>query len=140
MWGDYISISLKCFLYPGFQDCSSIEQFEKIENLYNDLSIKDEHFIVNTTGCLYPCNYLEYRVGSQETSSFKKFGLWITYGSVATADEREYYSYKFDSLVSDYGGSLGLFVGFSFFALWDIVKDYFSYLSRKVMEKTPFCN
>ena len=38
-------------------------------------------------------------------------------------EEREYYSYQFDSLVSDYGGSLGLFIGFSFFALWDIIKD-----------------
>ena len=37
--------------------------------------------------------------------------------------EKEFYSYQFDSLVSDFGGSLGLFIGFSFFTLWDIIKD-----------------
>lgn len=88
-----------------------------------NLSKKDKSYIVDTTGCLYPCNYLEYRVGSKRTTNVGQFGLWITYGSVATTVEREYYSYQFDSLVSDYGGSLGLFIGFSFFALWDIVKD-----------------
>ena len=34
------------------------------------------------------------------------------------------YSYSFVSLVSDVGGTFGLFIGFSFFALWDIFKDW----------------
>ena len=33
-------------------------------------------------------------------------------------------SYDIVSLVSDIGGTLGLFVGFSFFAFWDILKDF----------------
>ena len=109
--------------FSGFEDCSNIDQFDKIENLYMNLSKKDKFYIVNSTGCLYPCNYLEYRVGSKRTTNVGQFGLWITFGSVATTVEKEFYSYQFDSLVSDYGGSLGLFIGFSFFALWDIVKD-----------------
>ena len=32
-------------------------------------------------------------------------------------------AYDIVSLVSDIGGTLGLFVGFSFFAFWDILKD-----------------
>ena len=32
-------------------------------------------------------------------------------------------NYDIVSLVSDIGGTLGLFVGFSFFAFWDILKD-----------------
>ena len=32
-------------------------------------------------------------------------------------------TYDFVSMVSDIGGTLGLFVGFSFFALWDYLKD-----------------
>ena len=32
-------------------------------------------------------------------------------------------TYDIVSLVSDIGGTLGLFVGFSFYAFWDILKD-----------------
>ena len=32
-------------------------------------------------------------------------------------------NYDIVSLVSEIGGTLGLFVGFSFFSLWDILKD-----------------
>ena len=38
-----------------------------------------------------------------------------------TQVRKEFYLYPFISLVSDFGGSLGLFVGFSFYALWDLI-------------------
>ena len=41
--------------------CSNIMEFEEFEGLYKDLSLKDKDFIEGTTGCLYPCTYLEYR-------------------------------------------------------------------------------
>ena len=37
--------------------------------------------------------------------------------------QKQVITYDFVSLVSDIGGTFGLFVGFSFFALWDILKD-----------------
>jgi len=52
-----------------------------------------------------------------------EFGLTLSYGSVAVTVKKEVYNYDFVSMVSDFGGSLGLFVGFSFFALWDYIKD-----------------
>ena len=41
--------------------CSNISEYEEFEALYKDLSLKDKDFIEATTGCLYPCTYLEYR-------------------------------------------------------------------------------
>ena len=38
-----------------------------------------------------------------------------------TQVRKEFYLYPFISLVSDFGGSLGLFIGFSFYALWDLI-------------------
>ena len=40
----------------------------------------------------------------------------------ATQVRKEFYLYPFISLVSDFGDSLGLFVGFSFFGLWDLIQ------------------
>ena len=53
---------------------------------------------------------------------FNIFGVVFTYGSLGTTVLREYLIYPFDSLVSDFGGTLGLFVGFSFVTLWDLIQ------------------
>ena len=39
-------------------------------------------------------------------------------------------SYDLVSLVGDVGGTLGLFVGFSFFSLWDTFKDLAVFVKR----------
>jgi hypothetical protein len=36
--------------------------------------------------------------------------------------EKEVYLYDVVSFVSEFGGALGLFLGFSFFAFWDILE------------------
>ena len=103
--------------------CSQLAQFDQHDNLYIQLAVKDRANIEQTTGCQFPCVYLEYRVGAKAIKNFNQFGLMIAYGTVETTVLKEFFVYTFFSLVSDFGGSLGLFIGFSFFALWDIVKD-----------------
>ena len=44
-----------------------------------------------------------------------------TSGGILT--KHQVINYDIVSLVSDIGGTLGLFVGFSFFALWDFLKN-----------------
>ena len=74
--------------FSGLKDCTSIEEFDVIGDHYMNLSKKDKSYIVETTGCLYPCNYLEYRIGSKRTTNVGQFGLWVTFGSVATTVEK----------------------------------------------------
>ena len=70
--------------------CSDMEQFEKYESLYFDLSKKDRYFIENTTGCLYPCSYPEYRIGDRKIyNKMGGFGFCISYGSVAVNVKKE---------------------------------------------------
>ena len=66
-----------------------MDQFEKYESLYFDLSKKDQSFIEDTTGCLYPCSYPEYRVGDKKVYNMGTFGLYISYGSVAVTVKKE---------------------------------------------------
>ena len=66
-----------------------MDQFEKYENLYYDLAKKDLCFIEDTTGCLYPCSYPEYRVVDKKLYNMGTFGLYISYGSVAVTVKKE---------------------------------------------------
>ena len=66
-----------------------MDQFEKYEDLYFNLAKKDQCFIEDTTGCLYPCSYPEYRVADKKFYNMGTFGLYISYGSVAVTVKKE---------------------------------------------------
>ena len=92
----------------------------------------DQTYLEDQTGCLFPCTYDEYRVVATDLRDFNVFGLVLTYGSLTTTVLREYLIYPFDSLVSDFGGTLGLFVGFSFVMLWDVVQFFITLGCQKM--------
>ena len=77
------------------------------------------------TGCLVPCTFTQYSVAISKTMSWGSWGLFISFGNLVTRVRKEVYVYPILDLVSNFGGSLGLFVGFSFFSLWDVLKDVF---------------
>ena len=73
-----------------------------------------------------PCEYREYRRAGDETTSTSAdtteidFSLWAN--SDDTFIESEVLLYPWTSLVAEFGGTLGLFLGFSFMTLWDGVE------------------
>ena len=96
--------------------------------------------ISNSTGCFAPCSYKEYRftgaaseAGVRQLSSYAhslhNFSIlqvqYGTYGYVLwnmspyVLVETESLLYSIESLVAEFGGALGLFLGFSFMSLWD---------------------
>ena len=50
--------------------------------------------------------------------------------------EQEEYVYGFEALVADFGGTLGLFIGFSFMTLWDVAEDLLLPLADRLVKKT----
>ena len=78
------------------------------------------------TGCKGPCSYKEYKFVN---TNFKElnyidypkdqvvFCLWAV--SPYTQLEEEVLVFPFQSLMAEFGGSLGLFLGFSFMTIWD---------------------
>ena len=47
--------------------------------------------------------------------------IWITFGSPKVTVEKEGWSYSTLSFVADCGGLLGLFIGFNFVMIWDLI-------------------
>ena len=78
--------------------------------------------ISRLSGCSKPCFYKKYRVmGDKFISSFVTdhflFSLWAV--SNSTLVETEQLIYPWTSLVAEFGGALGLFLGISFMTVWD---------------------
>ena len=96
------------------------------------------------TNCLKPCKYKEYAfIGELAGSTFKSehftFSLWAV--SRETTIKTEHLIYPLSALVAEFGGTLGLFLGFSFMTLWDkfILMKAFSHFVKLDALKTTWC-
>ena len=98
-----------------------MDQFKRFNEKYFELSFSQKSDI-ERTGCLFPCSYTRYEVGYTEKLFLPQFGFGFQFGSLTTIVRREYYIYPALSFMADIGGTLGLFVGFSFFMVWDKLK------------------
>ena len=77
---------------------------------------------MRVTNCIKPCKYKEYKVvGENRQTTLQSqdfsFSLWAI--SKNTEVKREELIYPFSSFLAEFGGILGLFLGFSFMSLWD---------------------
>ena len=81
------------------------------------------------------CNHFKYEVLKVETDLSDQrqdrlgFELILANNEVTTV--QEVLAYDFLTLVSNFGGSLGLFVGFSFYMLWDLILDIINCANAK---------
>ena len=67
-----------------------MEQYDKFENLSAEIAIGDKNAIARSTGCLYPCSYLEYKeVEMQHIAHGNMHGVGFYYGSVAVNVKKE---------------------------------------------------
>ena len=80
--------------------------------------------IKKMTGCSKPCRYKDYKVVNGPLVSaydppafYLSVELWMATTDVTV--EAEVLLYKWQDLVADFGGTLSLFLGFSFMTLWD---------------------
>ena len=75
------------------------------------------------SGCGKPCNYLEYKFHRGRIPSSFDSGDHFVFSLLAqtryTSVEMEELLYPSSSMVAEVGGSLGLFLGFSFITIWD---------------------
>ena len=109
------------------------------DRIFQELGISESQEISLITGCLKPCHYKKYVFLAEHKSSqvkakqFKyEFLLWAA--SSGTRVETEELIYPMSSLVAEFGGTLGLFLGFSFISLWDklnTLKRLYAFIRKK---------
>ena len=104
--------------------CTEMEQFNNYENLYDIIYERSLKTISKLTKCSKPCFYRRYSfLGDAKISVWpsKPRELSVAFWSVSndTMKEREKLIYPLASLVAEFGGTLGLYLGFSFMVIWD---------------------
>ena len=58
---------------------------------------------------------------SHSDPSFNASNVWFSFASSTVTVQKEVESYSIQSFVADYGGFLGLSVGFNFLMVWECV-------------------
>ena len=107
-------------------DCFNISQYEHYFNLYSTWTDEDFEKLSLLSGCLAPCFFTEVvPVGVQTFDELLTlngttlFVMTLAKRKLTVRTEERYPD--FASLVADIGGTLGLFLGFSFLMLWELV-------------------
>ena len=117
------------------------QQLHLQDKIYIDLGVMDIEDVVNETGCLRPCQYTEYSlpIGAEETPLYNESHLFLMLARKTATKRTEVLLYPGTSFVSELGGALGLFVGFSFWMIWDLaeltIKFFIKYSNKKNANK-----
>ena len=105
--------------------CDDPQKMIEMMDLMDDLSFMFPDELENVTRCRRPCQYYVYNLAEpiQEGDSPNSTQVSFSLASKDIISKKEVYLYSFSSLVAEFGGSLGLFVGFSFLMLWDVAEN-----------------
>ena len=100
---------------------SPLQQLWDFDTAYRELASLDLEDVTSNTGCLRPCGYTQYTLPAEpQDVSFLNASLVSLVMARATVNKRtEVLMYPPESLVAEFGGALGMFLGFSFLMIWD---------------------
>ena len=104
--------------------CTTLEQLERFDKEYGNLwelqQYNTAQQYIENTGCLIPCSYAEYKLATEPMKyDHGTQKLTITFSSQDVLKRTEQLLYPLESFVSEFGGALGLFLGFSCMMIWD---------------------
>ena len=88
---------------------------QAFESYYDKLFYSSEEEFNELTGCNPPCTFTHYSLhNSFSLINSNESDFFISYALTDLITEEEVLLFPLDSLVSEFGGALGLFLGFSF--------------------------
>ena len=114
------------------RNCNNLENLEKYEDYFGKLYYMDPYQLMNMTGCLTPCTYQEYEiVGTEDMNKgINNFGIFMS--SAYFVVEKEVLAYTWITFLAEFGGALGLFLGFSFLMIWDLLEWIITFYQQRL--------
>ena len=104
-----------------FTICNTTDKIAETELEYSKLVDVHKKELVNMTGCSLPCIFIEFKLlGIPRSVPSDSYELKLSFAETEAVEEEEAYVYDLVSFISEVGGALGLFLGFSFLGCWDM--------------------
>ena len=103
------------------ESCKSLRDLQRYEARYRDIYWQNKKRFVKVTGCQLPCNFREFAVAYTERRGKGGNDLQIKFADDEIVVETEDYVYEWISFIAECGGALGLFLGFSFTMVLDML-------------------
>ena len=104
---------------------TKMEQLKELEKKFYSLSEIERENIQRLTGCQLPCNYNEYQVVDRPVNfDMLNQNIKLVLASKSVLVKTEELVYPFSSFLAEFGGALGLFLGFSFIMVWDMIRIF----------------
>lgn len=104
------------------------QQLEEFEQAYTEVGALDIEDVVSLTGCLRPCRYTRYTLPAEpkDIDYFNASLVSLVLATATVTKRTEVLMYPLESLVAEFGGALGMFLGFSFLMFWDWLEFLFN--------------
>ena len=104
--------------------CTTLSQYKQIFQYYfNQAALNEFKHLSELSGCLAPCAYTEVKQFGDpgfylvNELDYTEYNLTFASTRIKVLTEHRYPDFR--SLVADIGGTLGLFLGFSFLMVWN---------------------
>ena len=119
--------------------CTTVKEILELKDEYDKTSPLEQSRLVNHTGCFPPCNYAEYQLTTEPfkyyeekttKNGFKR--LVVLFSSSKALERIEQLLYPAESFISEFGGALGLFLGFSFLMVWEALDTCVRFSLKKI--------
>ena len=124
------------WISDSFKVCDQVQDILSYDESYRAMALQNLNRIISNTGCLKPCEYTEYTLVKNVKQSLGNDGSYLHFSPNDVINiEKELVSYSGLSLVADIGGSLGMFLGFSFLMVWDVAVTLLMKIREKLMAK-----
>ena len=97
------------------------QQLVEFETAYIEVGSLDIEDVISLTGCPRPCRYTRYTLPAEpkDMSFFNTSLVSLVLASATVTKKTEVLMYPLESLVAEFGGAMGMFLGFSFMMFWD---------------------
>ena len=108
---------------PGYPVCSNLKDFYRFSAEYDRFASMEKNELLTWSGCLRPCEYMEYQLADTpiHIHYHNQTKLNIIFSTSTIVLEREEFAFPFGSFVADFGGILGLFIGFNFLSVLEFL-------------------